>query len=235
MIRLVVCSLTVAILIAACSSNEIRIAPAVYGSLKNEQQILAVHYIPAQFSAHTPEVMNAGGAAMMFGAVGGAVAGAIQAREAEESGRQIVKDYGLEDPMLQIKRTFLESVSREQSLQNLQSLNEALESDNPEALRERFRKGLVFDFKTTSWSLNQAGPLSPNTYRVYYEGRVRLLRLPEGVIEWQSFCQSEGKIEESAPTLLQVVANSGAILKSQLNSAADSCLRQIERQFRVKP
>lgn len=172
---------------------------------------------------------------MMFGAVGGAVAGAIQAREAIESGRQVVTDYQLEDPMFKIKSSFLENLSRRQSLQNIKLLDEALINDNLDVLKKQFQKGLIFDFKTTSWSLNSAGPLSPNTYRIYYTGRARLLRFPEGTIEWQSFCQSEGKIEDAAPTILQVVANSGAILKSQLGSAGDSCLHQFKKQFALRP
>ena len=47
-------------------------------------------------------------------------------------------------------------------------------------------------------------------------------------------CETDGKIEGSAPTLLEVVANSGEFLKSQLNNAVDVCLVQFERQFKAE-
>ena len=103
--------------------------------------------------------------------------------------------------------------------------------DELDALKMKYPKGYVLDFKTTAWSLTISGPLSQNTYRLQYSGRARLLRLPEGTTEWQSVCQTNGKIEDSAPTLLQVVADSGAFLKSQLDHAYKSCLAQFEMQF----
>ena len=205
--------------------------PQVEETLRSEQQILVVHYIPSPFRAYTPEVRNEGSAGMMFGLVGGAVSGAIQWQEAEAAGGKLVKEYRLEDPMPKIKQSFVESISHNQSLQNLKLLEEALPSDELDALKTQFQKGYVLDFKTMAWSLTTSGSLSKDTYRVQYAGRARLLRLPEGTTEWQSICQSNGKIENSAPTLLDVVADSGAFLKSQLDYAHKICLGQFEMQF----
>jgi len=218
-------------LLPACSEKEIRIDPATQGMLATQQEIAAIHYPPAPFTAQTPEVRNAASAGMLFGAVGGAISGAVQASEAKQAGSQLVKDYGLEDPILKIKTSFLAAVSRSSNLHNLNSVQEALPDDDLVSLKRNFRQGFIFDFKTTAWSLNPAGPLSPNNYRVHYAGRARLIRFPEGKIEWQGVCEADAKIEDSAPTLLQLVANSGAILKSQLNSASDACLEQLELQF----
>lgn len=218
-------------LLASCSAKEIKMTSTMQERLRNEE-ILAVHYAPSPFSAQTPEVRNAGSAGMMFGAIGGAVAGAIQAHEAEEAGRQLVTEYHLEDPMPKIKQSLLNNLTRRQSFHNFKSLDEELPSDDLDALKKKLQKGLVLDFKTTAWSLNPAGSLSQNTYRVHYAGRARLIRLPEGTVEWQSVCETDGKIEDSAPTLLQAVANSGAFLKSQLNSASESCVSQLELQFK---
>ena len=217
-------------LLVACSGQEIRINPATKSLLSTQQEIAAIHYSPSSFVAQTPEVRNAGSAGMMFGALGCAIAGAIQAGEAKQVGSQLVKDYGLEDPVLKVKRSFIESVSRNSNLQNLKLVQEALVDDDRARLKNKFQENFVFDFKTTAWSLNPL-PLSPNNYRVQYSGRARLLSFPEGKIEWQGECEADGKIENSAPTLLQLVANSGAILKSQLDSASDACSEQLERQF----
>ena len=221
----------IAILLTACAEKEIRIDPAIQGMLAMQQEIVAIHFPPAPFTAQTPEVRNAASAGMLFGAIGGAIAGAVQASEAKQAGSQLVKDYGLEDPILKIKRSFLDAVSRSSNIHNVNSVQEALADDDLASLKRKFQNAFVFDFKTISWSLNPAGPLSPNNYRVYYTGRARLLSFPEGKIEWQGVCEAEGKIEDSAPTLLQLVANSGAVLKSQLNSTSDLCSEQLERQF----
>jgi hypothetical protein len=214
-------------LLVACSEQEIRINPATQSILTTQQEIAAIHYSPSPFAAQTPEVRNAGSAGMLFGAIGGAIAGAVRAGEAKQVGSQLVKDYSLEDPILKVKRSFLDAVSRRSNLHNLNSVQEALVDDDRASLKKQFQKGFVFDFKTTSWSLDPL-LLSPNNYHVQYTGRARLLSFPDGNIEWQGVCESEG---DSAPTLLQLVANSGAILKSQLTSTSDSCSKQLELQF----
>lgn len=217
----------IGVLLVACTEKEIRINPATQSVLTTQQEIIAIHYSPPPFAAQTPEVRNAASAGTMFGAIGGAIAGAIQAGEAKQVGSQLVKDYGLEYPILKVKKSFLDAVSRSSTLHNLNSVEEALVDDDRASLKKQFQKGLVFDFKTTSWSLNPL-LLTPNNYHVQYIGRARLVSFPDGNIEWQGVCESEG---DSAPTLLQLVAHSGAILKSQLTSTADSCSKQLERQF----
>lgn len=225
----------IAAILGGCSANEIKIGPTTRSLLAGQQEIAAIHYAPVPFSAQTPEVRNAASAGMLFGAVGGAIAGAVQASEAERIGSQLIRDYNLEDPILKIKRAFLDTVSRDSNIQSLISSQDVAADDDPGQLKKKFQKGFVFDFKTTSWSLNPL-PFSPNNYRVHYKGRGRLLSFPEGKVEWQGVCEADGKVEGSAPTLLQLVANSGAILKTQLGSTVEPCAEQLERQFsRSKP
>ena len=76
----------IATLLIACSEKEIRIDPAMHGMLATQQEIVAIHYSPAPFTAQTPEVRNAASAGMLFGALGGAIAGAVQASEAKQAG-----------------------------------------------------------------------------------------------------------------------------------------------------
>lgn len=102
--------------------------------------------------------------------------------------------------------------------------------DDRASLIKQFQKGLVFDFRTTTWSLTPL-LLNMHHYHVQFTGRARLLSFPEGKIEWQGTCEAEGKMEQGAPTLLQLVANSGTLLKEQLMSASESCSEQLERQF----
>lgn len=220
----------IGVILGGCSTNEIKINPTTRSLLAGQQEIVAIHYAPSPFAAQTPEVRNAASAGELFGAIGGAIAGAVQASEAERVGSQLIRDYSLEDPILKIKRTFLDAVSRDLNIQNLLSAQDVFVDDDTGQLKRKFQKGFVFDFKTTSWSLTPV-PFGPNNYRVQYKGRARLLSFPEGKVEWQGGCEADGKIESSAPTLLQLVANSGAILKTQLGSTSDSCLEQLERQF----
>lgn len=221
---------TLGVMLGGCSGNQIKIDPATRSMLSGQEEVLAIHYAPSLFVAQTPEVRNAASAGMLFGAVGGAIAGAVQASEAERIGSQLVRDYGLEDPIIKIESTFLERISRNSNVQNLRSIHDVFAEDDPGQLRKKFQQGFVFDFKTTSWSLTPV-PFGPNNYLVRYQGRARLLSFPEGKVEWQGICEADGKVESSAPTLLQLVANSGAILKTQLASTAEPCIEQLERQF----
>jgi hypothetical protein len=140
-------------LLVACSGQEIRIKPATQSILATQLEIAAIHYFPASFAAQTPEVRNAASAGMLFGAIGGAIAGAVQSSEAKQVGSQLVKDYDLEDPILKIKRSFLDSVARSSNLHNLKSVQESLVDDDRASLKKKFQKDFVFDFKTTAWSL----------------------------------------------------------------------------------
>lgn len=229
---LCICVGTAAIVatLGGCSANEIKINPTTRSLLAGQQEIAAIHYAPSLFAAQTPEVRNAASAGMLFGAVGGAIAGAVQASEAERIGSQLVRDYSLEDPIIKIESAFLERISRNSNVQNLRSIDDVFADDDAGQLRKKFQQGFVFDFKTTSWSLTPV-PFGPNNYRIQYKGRARLLSFPEGKVEWQGVCEADGKVESSAPTLLQLVANSGAILKTQLASTAEPCTEQLERQF----
>lgn len=201
--------------------------PTTQSVLTAEQEIVAIHYAPPPFTAQTPEVRNAVPGAEMLGLIGAAISAAVQAGEAKRVGSQLVKDYGLEDPILKIKKSFLDAVSRSANLHNFNLVQEAFVDDDQESLKKQFQTGLVFDFRTTAWSLEPL-LLNPNSYYVQYAGKARLLSFPDGNIEWQGICEAEGKIENS---LLQLVANSGSILKSQLISVSDSCAEQFERQF----
>ncbi|MBX3301769.1 MAG: hypothetical protein KF693_06110 [Nitrospira sp.] len=174
---------------------------------------MAIHYLPAPFTAEPPEVRHTALGAEQFGLLGAVIAARAQTTEAKEVGSQLVKDYGLEDPMLRIKKAFLDAVSRRGNFPNIHFVQEALADDDRGNLARQFQKGLVFDFKTTAWSIT---PLLLNLhhYHVQYAGRARLLSLPDGKIEWQGICEAEGKMDQGAPTLLQLVANSGALLKA---------------------
>ena len=221
--------------LVACSEKTGAIDTRILSSMREQPEIVAIHYSPAPFSATTPEVRNAASAATLFGAVGGAVAAAIQAREAEQAGSEVVRDYNLQDPMLTIMHGFLERVVSNSTSPHVRQLQEAIAREHIDDLKREFYHGYIFDFKTTAWSMKQSGPLSPNHYRAYYTGRVRLLHFPEGKTEWQGTCEAEGKIENSAPTLLQLVSNSAAILKTQLDGISEACIDQLEQQFTTKP
>lgn len=217
-------------LLVACSEKTIRINSATQRVLAAQQEIVAIHYLPVPFTAEPPEVRHTTLGAEQFGLIGAVLAARAQTAEAKEVGNQLVKDYGLEDPIVRIKGAFLDGASRHGSLHNIKSVQEALADDDRESLAKRFPNGLAFDFKTTTWSITPL-VLNLHHYHVQYTGRARLLSLPDGKIEWQGICEAEGKMEEGAPTLLQLVANSGALLKAQLASAADSCSEQLEQQF----
>ena len=214
----------------ACGEKSIRLDPMVVSTLSAQKEVVAIHYLPEEFTAKTPEVRNAGNAGMMFGAIGGAIAGAAQTSAAKEAGRQLVTDYGLEDPILRVKKSFLGWATSGGYVRHVRQEPQA-HSENIDRLKKTFSTEYMFDFKTTGWSLGPAGVMSQDNYNVRYEGRARLLSFPEGKIEWQGICSAEGKTDAPPPTLLRLVAKSGAILKELLESAADACVEQLKNGF----
>lgn len=221
----------IGVFMVACGEKHIRLDPMVLNTLSAQKEIVAIHYLPEDFTAQTPEVRKAGSAGMMFGAVGGAIAGAAQASAAKEAGKEIVSDYSLEDPIKRVKKSFLEWAANGAHVSGVRLEQQPLSRDGIEQLRKTFSSGYVFDFKTTGWSLGPAGVMSQDNYNVRYEARARLLSFPEGKITWQGTCSTQGKTEAPAPTILRLVANSGAILKGLLESAADACVDQLRNDF----
>src|SRR5437588_5655025 len=82
-----------------CSPKYVQLDQQERSRLKEEQSIRVVHYEPPSLGLRTPGAAMAGS---MFGAVGGAIAGATML----SAGDQMRQDYHVENPSLLLKRKF---------------------------------------------------------------------------------------------------------------------------------
>jgi len=216
-------TLLLIVFLIGCSPQIIKIDQSTRESLKQTSQIKAIHYNPPDLLVPINQSLLMG-----FGAVGGALAGL----QAQSQAQQMTKEYGLQNPAIRVKSTFLSSISKQLESNSLTSLEEPLKDDDLDKLRVKFQQDTVFDFMTKMWGISTV-PFQGYHY-VTYRARARLIRFPEGKIVWQGACDVEDKDLARMPHWTEFVENNGALLKEKLNKLADSCANELVAQFSGK-
>jgi len=215
-------TLVVAVLLAAasgCVVTPVRIEPGTLTRLKDEPAIHVVHYQPAVMRVRT----RLGDALLSLNPYGSAVP------DSSRPAPGMTRDSALADPALRVGERFLASLTSALGLQNLRAVPEALDSDEPDALRSRLPGGLALDFRTLAW-LVRFDPNRLFSYFVVYSGRGRLIRLDSGQVIWQATCVTPFPAQ-AEPTLDQLRANGGALLRAKSDAEADRCAAQLLDQF----
>jgi hypothetical protein len=190
--------------------------------LSNQADFHVVHYPPSSFSVRTP------GKAMIGG--GGALGAMLSLGLYESAGDKMASEYTLKDPALRLQSQFLPSLEKDSGIKNIRIAQEPPSGESIEELRRTFGKGMVLDFKTTQWLLFYY-PTDWSHYRIAYSARGRLVRLEEPKIIWQGTCEVIGQDPKTSPTMDELVANNGALLKQKINEAADACAEQLWNHF----
>ena len=214
-----------------CAPTIIEIDREMLMRLKNEPQILAVHYQPASFEVYGQ--LGAAGAATatglateLFGLAGGLAAAGVVWGGAISAGKQLIKDYSLEDPSPRVKEGFISAIESRLGFKSTRSIKETLSTEDLGELKEKFGNMIVIDFLTSQWVFSDRGAFS-GEYRLSYSARSRLVRLEDSKVLWQGVCQ----LFRSVPSLEELKADNGALLKEKLNEAADICVSQLVAQL----
>ncbi|MFI5343075.1 MAG: hypothetical protein ACHQUC_02520 [Chlamydiales bacterium] len=166
----------------------------------------------------------------MLAGIGGALGALVTIGASEMSQNDMVKNYALEDPALQVKKRFLSSLESDLSLTNIKPIAEPSKSDELSELAKAFGKSTIIDFKTTRWFLTYF-PTSWSRYRISYTATARLIQLEDTKIMWQGNCEFIGQDPETSPTWEELTANSGTILKAKMIEAANACAGDLLNQF----
>lgn len=209
------------LLLSGCASTLIQMDKEERSRLNNQSDIQAVHY-PSSFSVRTPGKAIAGG--------GGALGAIFSLGLYESAGDKMAKEYALEDPALRVQSRFLSSLEKDLGIKNIRIVQESPSKDSIDDLKRTAGKGMVLDFKTTQWMLFYY-PTDWSHYRIAYSARGRLVRLEEPKIIWQGTCEFIGQDPKTSPTMDELVANNGALLKQKINEAADACAEQFWSHF----
>lgn len=205
-----------------CAPTMIQAGKEELARLKNEPEILAVHYTPPTFMAEGPIVGSLG---TLFGLVGAA----IELAAAKSAGDQIVRDYSIEDPALRVKDKFLSAIAAGSGFKNIRSIKEALPTDDLIELKEKFGKIIMIDFLTWEWAVLSFNPFFRHDQLAYIV-RSRLVLLEDSKILWQGVC----RFNEPVPPLGELKINNAALLKEKLKQAAATCAEELVTQFSGK-
>jgi hypothetical protein len=205
---------------AACAPKPIAMDHAERDLLSRGEAVRVIYYTPPDFKV-PPGTMPL----IMFGAVGGAIAAASME---QSQGQQTVKEYDVQDPIIQVRRRFAPQVG---VLLNVDMSGETSprQDDDLDSLRKEFSQGYILDLKTSKWGIFR-NPFQTFHY-VGYRGRARLIRVSEKKVVWQGVCDLEEKDNDNMPHITEFEANNGALLKANLDKLAASCADELLKQL----
>lgn len=212
-----------AVFITGCASVEVvKLSPDLLDSLA-ERQLTVVTYDKTDFSAFTSGKMMA---ASLFGAVGGAIAGASMVK----AGNEVIEDNNIKDPALEIASTISPWVAEKLSStppNTISGHDTNVEDPGKLSALVGSGEGVVLDVKTTTWMYNYFAS-SFSRYQVTYRARVRLIDAGSGEIVGQVPCEYiSPEKSDDAPTEEELLENGAVLLKEELKSAADACSRTV--------
>jgi hypothetical protein len=164
----------------------------------------------------------------LFGPIGVA-ATESRARAAGEATR--LRD-GLEDPAFVVRDRFVAGFITELGIA-APADQQTVDTDDIEELTQKLGPtGVLLDFKTIDWGIGSAWlPFKGDIgYGVFYMGRVRVIRLEERKVLWQSLCFG-GTPDDKRTTAAAFLENKGALLKQGLVEAGEGCTEALLRQM----
>ncbi len=148
----------------------------------------------------------------------------------EVSHDDLVALYHLENPSLLIEQTLAQRIAQEYDLTDIRQ-NEEMESwDDPEDLKRRFSQGLLLQVWSDRWALE---PSSWSQFHIVLSIRARLVSLQDTKEMWYDTCVRENKDETRDPTMEDLKAKDGALLKSMLKDATETCTDVLWHKFQM--
>ena len=204
----------IAMLVAGCAPVSTKSISAAQ-DLQGKKLIVTNHPIP-DFSAGT-----AGKA--MFGLVGGLAM--------ISSGNELVRTDEIPDPAVRIGNQLANSLAQNQGVILVPSSGLVAPSGNAADLIKTYPGAdLLLDVKTYAWSYMYY-PTQWATYHVFYAANIRLVDGKTGDVIAQQTCKTDPVDPNHAPSLEELRANQGALLKKLFVQAADTCVNNAEQQI----
>jgi hypothetical protein len=214
MARLTILVVAAAALLGGCVSvQQIPLTATGGTALKDREIALGVREKP-DFAAMRSSTMALGAVA------GGLIGGAIMI----SAGNRLVAENQIEDPALSIQRAV--SANLEQAYQARATARSAklTDDDVAQAARQNAGADLIVDVRTINWSFAYF-PTAWTRYRVIYSARLRLIDVKRSQVIAEGLCSRVPDERPDAPTYEQLVADKAALLKRELNLAAEHCVR----------
>jgi len=215
----------VALALGGCASAAKTVkAPDSELAIARGQPLIVVTHEKPSFSAMTANKVAMGS---LFGAVGGAIAGASMA----SAGDEIVASNGVEDPAKAISSRLANHYAARLQPASIQHIGGPAPEKPEELAAFVGGKGVVADVKTLGWMFGYF-PSSWGRYRVMYNARVRLIDASSGRVIGQVPCNFISDEDSNlAPDYDQLLYNGAVLLKSKLNTAAMHCGSTFEAEM----
>jgi hypothetical protein len=204
--------------LTGCAQAPVKMSHSDMQALKTVPKIIAIHNGPIG-----PALSTAGGviaSSFTFGLASG------------QTGAEIMDQYGISDPIVTVKNQFLSGVMQQAQFHNLYVQKQIVPFDqrDVEDLQKRFKTGYYLQFIPGQWAVIYYVS-DWSHYQMYYGAAARLIHLDDGKILWSDTCSAPRDEKEKAPTMDELKANNGEMLKQWTNQSANECAAQLVKKF----
>ena len=206
----------IAIAASGCTTiNKQALSPTAASDLKN-QTIVKTSRTAPNFAA-----MTAGKAAFAI----------LGAAAMISEGNQLVASNKVEDPADSIATQLATALSDAHGLRIVTS-PVPVSSDDADQVAQASAAVARFaiDVQTLNWSFAYF-PTDWSHYRVIYTAKARLIDSQSKAVISEGFCKRIPESNTNAPTYDALLANQAALLKSELSSAAEECVRSLKSEM----
>jgi len=210
------------LLVYGCAPQmeEIKMDPEVLIHLKKQPLIRVVLYTPGPvFVRENKGVLGVG------------------TREWATAGNKMVIDYSVEDPAIRIKDHVLSSLEADPGLKIDHTVYNNPYDIKISKLNGKFGYGFAIGFRSEiklfpfPGTIYGIDPDYWSHYQLSFGAFSWLIDLDNSKIVWRAKCGVTWKDRKTSPSLEELEANNGALLKVKFNEAADACAEELLAKF----
>lgn len=177
------------------------------GKLNNLPELYTVYVGPTTLTVAGKESRTG---AMAFGGLGAGFA-------AQKTGKKMIKDYSLEEPLVGLRNNLVSNLKKKYSIKKVYGKNKAYKKSEVgnDALKKRYGNAVVLKLKPQKWWLSEY-PFSKKYYYVHYYANAEIISLADGKSLWKGRCKTQVKPKDkkTAPSIHKLRENNAAMFKS---------------------
>jgi len=159
---------------------------------------------------------------------GKAAFGMLGAAAMISAGNDVVANNNIEDPAHKIADALLLALAEKHGAEVVGQRVETDSGKPADVVRNApSSTRFVLDVQTINWSFGYF-PTDWNSYRVIYSAKAQLLERSTGKVVAEGFCSRVPEATEDAPSHEALLADNAAVLKRELNVAADECIATLK-------
>lgn len=205
------------------SVQSLPIEQGVASNLFGKHLVVVKRPVP-DFGAMTPGRMAAGS---LFGAVGGAVAGASMI----SAGNTVVQENQIPDPSYEIAEEIGRAMEAKYGVKYIGVGTSVIKDDNTASVTAAYGSTtLALDIRTYNWGFAYL-PFNWDRYRVLYHARLRLIDTAADKVLAEGGCSRSSEQTSDTPNYDELVENGAIRLKNELKQAAKFCVQEFGGKF----